>query len=92
MTSHRSQAYGRVMDAIREVGPSKLLPAEQEILRDAADALLFCDDLSACPDTTAAVDAVGLLLCRLVESERWLAETAERLVADVMACGPLALV
>jgi hypothetical protein len=45
MTSERSQAYGRVMRTLEDVGPAKLLDAERERVRAAADTLFFAEDL-----------------------------------------------
>jgi hypothetical protein len=38
MTSERTQAYGRVVKTLDDLGPTKLQPAEQERIRDAAEA------------------------------------------------------
>jgi hypothetical protein len=92
MTSERSNAYGRVMRTLEELGPAKLHDAEIAILRDVADTLLF----SAVPSAPEVMDAVTLverLMGDLVDSERWGSESAQRLADDVVACGPaLALV
>ena len=45
MTNERTQAYGRVVQTLDELGPTKLLPAEQARIRDAADNLIFAGDL-----------------------------------------------
>src|SRR5919197_2723980 len=42
MTSERAEAYGRLMRTLRGMGPRGLLPHEEEQIREAADALLFC--------------------------------------------------
>ena len=89
MTSERSQAYGRVTKLVDDLSASKLHAAEQQAIRDAADALFFCEDLSADADARAALDAVERLLDGLVESERFTVETADRLRADLQGCGPL---
>jgi len=88
MTSERSQSYGRVMDTIRAVGPTKLQHAEQELIRDAADALLFCDDLQAAPAARDALEEATAMLRHLVEIDRWIAESADALLADLQDCGP----
>ncbi|HEX2125357.1 MAG TPA: hypothetical protein VHF45_02210 [Thermoleophilaceae bacterium] len=90
MTSERSQAYGRVTKLVDDLSASKLHADEQQTIRDAADALFFCEDLSADTDARAALDAVEGLIERLVESERFTHETADRLRADLDGCGPLA--
>jgi hypothetical protein len=87
MTSERSQAYGRVMQTIADLGPSKLHNSEQDRIRDAADTLLFCED-SACADI--ALSDVRDLTSNLVESGRWMDETAERLLGDLEGTGPMA--
>ena len=89
MTSERAQAYGRVVRTLEELGTTKLNAAEQERIRDAADALLFCED----PTTDAARDALADmegLTSHLTGTERWTEERAQRLLDDVTACGPLA--
>ena len=66
-----------------ELGPTKLLPDEQDTIRSAADALLFEED------AYDALTQVEDLAERLVEAERWTPERARALVDDVAACGPL---
>lgn len=92
MTSERSNAYGRVMRTLRELGPSKLHDEEEQRVREAADSLFFADDLATDEAAQAALADVRALRGHLVESERWDEERAERLVADVEACGPLSAV
>ena len=89
MTSERAQAYGRVMRTLEQMGPAKLLSHEQDVIREAADTLFFCERVDADPAARDALHAVRLLAERLVESERWTRESAERLAADVAGCGPL---
>lgn len=84
MNSERSQAYGRVMKALADLGPAKLHADEQELIREAADTLLFTEDASA----QAVLDRVSELATRLVASDRLLEETADRLVSDLEDCGP----
>ena len=90
MTSQRARAYGRVTRTIEELGPAKLLVVEQARIREAADALLFCSGPAA--DTLALEEFWGICDLRdhLVESGRWTAERADRLVDDLWACGPRA--
>ncbi|HEX6021343.1 MAG TPA: hypothetical protein VFZ00_05060 [Solirubrobacter sp.] len=79
------------MRTLADLGPTKLLPEEQERLREAADTLLFCED----PHDEAAVAALRdarALIDHLIASERWSAERADRLAEDLAACGPMALV
>ncbi len=90
MNSERAQAYGRVVRTIDDFSESKLHSEEQQTVREAADALFFCEDLTGDPPAEQALAALYELLDRLVESERFAPETAGRLTADVEACGPLA--
>ncbi|MCP9490001.1 MAG: hypothetical protein MSC31_09005 [Solirubrobacteraceae bacterium MAG38_C4-C5] len=81
-TSERSQAYGRVMRTLADLGPAKLLADEQDIIRESADELLFDS-----PEAPAAMQAVDDLAQRLVDSDRWSQERADQLVDDIASCG-----
>jgi hypothetical protein len=85
MTSDRTQAYGRVVKTLEEIGPAKLQPAEQARIRDAADTLIFAADLDEARATLEDIDA---LVEHLVTSGRWTSERAEQLAADLLACVP----
>jgi hypothetical protein len=89
MTSERSQAYGRVMRTLEDVGPAKLLDSERERIRAAADTLFFAEDLGTDAEAREAVSDMAALARHLVESERWLDESAGRLLEDITSCGPL---
>ena len=89
MTSERSQAYGRVMRTLDDVGPAKLTESERERIRAAADTLFFAEDLGSDGEAREAVSDVTALARHLVDSERWLDESARRLLQDILACGPL---
>jgi hypothetical protein len=86
MTSNadRALAYGRVVKTLDELGPTKLQADEQELIRTAADALIFDED------AYEALAQVEDLAERLVDAERWTPERARALVDDIAACGPLA--
>jgi hypothetical protein len=71
------------------MGPSKLNAGEQDIVRDAADGLFFCEDLSTDTHARDALAELRALTERLVEADRWLPETAQRLIDDIEGCGPL---
>jgi hypothetical protein len=88
MTSQRARAYGRVTRTLRDLGPAKLLPAEQARIRNAADTLVFCADLDSCPAARAELADLYTLRDHLVASGRWTPERASRLLDDVWACGP----
>jgi hypothetical protein len=87
MTSHRALAYQRVLTTLREMGPAKLWPAEQAIIREAADALVLSADISS-EETRLALAAVLVLTDDLLDAERWTPARARQLLDDVWACGP----
>ncbi len=80
------------MKTVDDVGATKLLDGEQERVRAAADSLFFAEDLSIDAEARAAVSDITDLCAHLVQSERWLEESAHELLHDVLACGPLAAV
>jgi hypothetical protein len=85
MTNERTEAYGRVVQTLDEIGATKLLPAEQARIRDAADILIFAFDLEEAQD---ALRDIGSLAEHLLGSGRWLEERVDRLLANLLACGP----
>jgi hypothetical protein len=88
MTPERAHAYRKVIQALNELGPSKLVSGEQDRIRHAADSLIFSRDLL---EDAAARDALKDIerLCRaLVESGRWEQAGATRLARDISQCGP----
>jgi hypothetical protein len=87
MNLDRTQAYGRVVKTLDDLGPAKLLPAEQDRIRDAADTLIFAETAE---ETSAAVADIKVLAEHLVASGRWTDERAQGLIHDVRGCGPLA--
>ena len=86
MNSERTQAYGRVVRTLEDLGPTKLQPAEQERVRDAADTLIFASGIE---ETRAAMEDIDALAEHLVASDRWSEERAKQLVDDILACGPV---
>jgi hypothetical protein len=78
------------MRTLDDVGPAKLMEPERERIRLAADTLFFAEDLSVDAEAREAVSDITALARHLVESERWLDETARKLLQDVLAAGPLA--
>ena len=88
MTPQRSQAYGRVMKTLAEVGPDMLRVEEQDAIRDAADTLVFAVEFERDGAARAALEAMVQLTEGLIESERWPFDTADRLLADIEDCGP----
>jgi hypothetical protein len=78
------------MRTLEDVGPAKLTDSERDRVRHAADTLFFAEDLGTDADARDAVSDITALARHLVESERWLDETARKLLQDVLAAGPLA--
>jgi hypothetical protein len=86
MTAERTQAYGRVMKTLQDMGPAKLQPSEQERIRDAADTLIFAGDID---EARAALRDLAQLSEHLVNTGRWSEERTDELVEDLLACGPV---
>lgn len=77
------------MRLLDDLGPAKLQPYEREEIRAAADKLFFAEDLGTDAEAREAVTAITTLARNLVDSGRWLDESARPLLADVLGCGPL---
>jgi hypothetical protein len=86
MTADRTQAYGRVMKTLQDMGPAKLQPSEQDRIRNAADTLVFAADLD---ESREALRDMAALAEHLVGTGRWTSERTDALVEDLLACGPL---
>jgi hypothetical protein len=86
MTGERTQAYGRVVHTLEDVGPTKLHQPEQERIRDAADTLIFAASLE---DARPALQDADALCEHLVATGRWSEERAAALAQDLLGCGPL---
>ena len=86
MTSERTQAYGRIIKTLEDIGPAKLQPAEEQRIRDAADNLLFAADLDEARATLTDVDTLAE---HLIGSGRWTTERTTELVQNLQACGPV---
>jgi hypothetical protein len=91
MTAQRAESYGRVMETLRAVSDGKLLPGEQDQIREAADALLFCDDVDSDFEAKLALERARELARRLAGAGRWTPAAAERLLEDLAGCGPVLL-
>ena len=87
-TAERSQAYGRVVKQLADFAGAKLHADEQAVIREAADTLIFVDDLRADPAAEKALLEVYALTDRLVDADRLSLQAAGQLVRDVEACGP----
>jgi hypothetical protein len=92
MTPERAEAYGRIMRVVSAEGPERLEPEEQEVLREAADALFFSEDIGADPEARDALAWANDLAGNLVGAERWSPDHAEQVLQDLEACGPAQLV
>ena len=89
MNTERTQAYGRVVKTLEDLGPAKLQPAELDRVREAADTMIFA---SGVEETREAMEDVDALAEHLVASDRWSEERARQLVEDLLACGPVTVV
>jgi hypothetical protein len=78
------------MRTLEDMGPAKLLDSERERIRAAADTLFFAEDLGVDAEAREAVSDITALARHLVESGRWIDESARTLLQDVLATGPLA--
>jgi hypothetical protein len=87
MTAERTQAYGRVLRTLEDLGPAKLQESEQQRIRDAADTLIFAATLEEARAALADIDALAE---HLAAAGRWSRERAAELAQDILACGPLA--
>ena len=89
MNTERTQAYGRVVNTLEDLGPTKLQPAELDRVRNAADTLIFASGIDETREAMADIDS---LVEHLVASDRWSDERARQLVDDLLACGPVTAV
>ena len=80
------------MKVVSAEGETALEPAEQAVLREAGDALFFCEDIALDDDAREALSRVSDLAGQLVGAERWDPELAERVLQDLEDCGPPQLV
>jgi hypothetical protein len=87
-TAERAQAYGRVVKQLDDFAGTKLHADEQAVIREAADTLLFIDDLRSDPAAERALLEVYELTDRLVDADRMSLQAAGQLVRDVEGCGP----
>lgn len=83
MTAQQAAAYNRVMKTLEDLSAAKFHAHEQQLVREAADALLFGDE-----DAERAYERVGEMLDDMVEADRLLPDTAGALLDDLRACGP----
>jgi hypothetical protein len=87
MNSDRTNAYGRVVKTLDDIGPAKLQRAELERVRDVADTLIFA---STREEAAIALMDLRDLTEHLLASGRWTEERVDQLLRDVEDCGPVA--
>ena len=92
VTPERAEAYGRIMRIVTAEGSEQLGPDEQALLREAADALVFSEDIGADDEARDALAGANDLAGNLVGAERWSPDYAEQVLQDLEACGPAQLV
>jgi hypothetical protein len=92
VTPERAEAYGRIMRIVTAEGSEQLGADEQALLREAADALFFSEDIGADDEARDALAAANDLAGNLVGAERWSPDYAEHVLQDLEACGPAQLV
>jgi hypothetical protein len=80
------------MRVVSADGAERLEPDEQTILREAADALFFSEDIAGDPEARDALARANDLAGNLVGAERWSPDYAEQVLQDLEACGPAQLV
>jgi hypothetical protein len=80
------------MTVISAEGDAALSPAEKDTLREAGDALFFCEDIALDDDAHEALSRVSDLTGQLVGAERWDPELAEQVLQDLEDSGPPQLV
>jgi len=86
MNTERTQAYGRVVKTLDDLGPAKLQAAEQELIRETADTLIFAATID---EARASLADLDVLAEHLAGTGRWSDERTKQLVDDVLACGPV---
>ena len=74
------------MDLLR--GSEPLSPDEKDVIREAADSLLFCEAIDASDGAMDTLMAAIELGQDLVATSRWPAARLEWLVSELSECGP----
>jgi len=88
MTRERAHAYRRVIQTLNELGGSTLGSREQDVIRHAADSLIFSRDLLQDDAATEALHDVEHLCRALVDTGRLTQTSATRIASDISQCGP----
>ena len=88
MTPERAHAYQRVIQTLKDMGPSKLLGEEGERIRYVADTPIFSRDLAQDAPAREAMAGIERLCRALVDSACWEQAVATRLANDASQGGP----
>ena len=88
MNRERAHAYRRVIQTLNELGASTLGGGEQDVIRHAADSLIFSRDLLQDVAAREALQGVERLCRALVDTGRLKQTSATRIASDISQCGP----
>jgi hypothetical protein len=89
MTADRHAAYVRFKGKLDDLAPSKLLPAEREVLQEGAEGLLLTHDPE---EAAASYELAARQLRVLINNGRWSETMALPLLDDLAAASPPAFV
>jgi hypothetical protein len=90
VTGERAEAYAHVLRLLADLGPERLRAAESAAVREAADALVFCVEITSDEEARRALNHLDEVVEGVVEAGRLRAATGEALLEAVEACGPRA--
>lgn len=88
MTRERAHAYRRVIQTLDELDAGVLGSRELEVIRHAADSLIFSRDLLQDDAASEALQDVERLCRALVDTGRLTQTSATRIAGDISQCGP----
>jgi hypothetical protein len=86
MTSQRAQAYATALKSLRDLKPSKFTDAQMDLFQQTADALFFTDVIDESTADLLATTHAELDI--IVENDRLLPETVQRLKDELDGIGP----
>jgi len=88
MTRERAHAYRRVIQTVDALGVCTLGRREQDVIRHAADSLIFSRDLRQDDAAREALQDVERVCRALVDTGRLKPTSATRIASDISRCGP----
>ena len=88
MTRERAHAYRRVIQTVEKLGASTLSSREQDVIRRAADSLIFSRELLQDDVAREALKEIERLCRALVDTGRLKQTIATRIARDISQCGP----